>query len=142
MLRIRGVHFPDGQDEQEEQEEQEEMELVTSGSYFEKDGRRYIKYDEVQEDSEEVIRNLMKIEKDSLELTRRGMTNVHMVFEKDKKSESYYDTPFGRFLVGISATHLNVSEEADSLSVQVKYALEINSDYIADCSIQILANSK
>lgn len=136
MLRIRGVHFPDGQDEQEE------MELVTSGSYFEKDGRRYIKYDEVQEDSEEVIRNLLKIEKDSLELTRRGMTNVHMVFEKDKKSESYYDTPFGRFLVGISATHLNVSEEADSLSVQVKYALEINSDYIADCSIQILANSK
>ena len=56
MLRISGVHFPDGQ------EEKEEMELITSGSYFEKDGRRYIKYDEVQEDSNEVIRNLMKIE--------------------------------------------------------------------------------
>ena len=117
MLRISGVQFPDGE------ENSEEMEVITSGSYFEKDGRHYIKYDEVQEDSNEVIRNLLKIENGSLELTRRGMTNVHMVFEKDKKSESYYDTPFGRFLV-------------------VKYALEINSEYIADCSISICANSK
>lgn len=136
MLRISGVHFPDGQ------EEKEEMELITSGSYFEKDGRRYIKYDEIQEDSNEVIRNLMKIEENSLELTRRGMTNVHMVFEKDKKSESYYDTPFGQFLVGIAATHLDVREEQDVLNVQVTYALEINSDYVADCSIQIRATSK
>lgn len=79
MLRISGVQFPDGE------ENSEEMEVITSGSYFEKDGRHYIKYDEVQEDSNEVIRNLLKIENGSLELTRRGMTNVHMVFEKDKK---------------------------------------------------------
>lgn len=80
MLRISGVQFPDGE------ENSEEMEVITSGSYFEKDGRHYIKYDEVQEDSNEVIRNLLKIENGSLELTRRGMTNVHMVFEKDKKA--------------------------------------------------------
>ena len=129
MLRISGVQFPDGE------ENSEEMEVITSGSYFEKDGRHYIKYDEVQEDSNEVIRNLLKIENGSLELTRRG-------FEKAKKSESYYDTPFGRFLVGISATHLDVSEKEDSIDVQVKYALEINSEYIADCSISICANSK
>ena len=71
MLRISGVQFPDGE------ENSEEMEVITSGSYFEKDGRHYIKYDEVQEDSNEVIRNLLKIENGSLELTRRGMTNVH-----------------------------------------------------------------
>ena len=106
MLRISGVQFPDGE------ENSEEMEVITSGSYFEKDGRHYIKYDEVQEDSNEVIRNLLKIENGSLELTRRGMTNVHMVFEKD------------------------------IIDVQVKYALEINSEYIADCSISICANSK
>ena len=70
MLRISGVQFPDGE------ENSEEMEVITSGSYFEKDGRHYIKYDEVQEDSNEVIRNLLKIENGSLELTRRGMTNV------------------------------------------------------------------
>lgn len=116
-------------------------EVITSGSYFEKDGRHYIKYDEVQEDSNEVIRNLLKIENGSLELTRRGMTNVHMVFEKDKKSD-LITTPLGRFLVGISATHLDVSEKEDSIDVQVKYALEINSEYIADCSISICANSK
>ena len=80
MLRISGVQFPDGE------ENSEEMEVITSGSYFEKDGRHYIKYDEVQEDSNEVIRNLLKIENGSLELTRRGMTNVHMVFEKTKKA--------------------------------------------------------
>ena len=79
MLRISGVQFPDGE------ENSEEMEVITSGSYFEKDGRHYIKYDEVQEDSNEVIRNLLKIENGSLELTRRGMTNVHMVRKRQKK---------------------------------------------------------
>ena len=44
MLRISGVQFPDGE------ENSEEMEVITSGSYFEKDGRHYIKYDEVQEE--------------------------------------------------------------------------------------------
>ena len=32
MLRISGVQFPDGE------ENSEEMEVITSGSYFEKDG--------------------------------------------------------------------------------------------------------
>ena len=33
MLRISGVQFPDGE------ENREEMEVITSGSYFVKDGR-------------------------------------------------------------------------------------------------------
>lgn len=117
-------------------------EVITSGSYFEKDGRHYIKYDEVQEDSNEVIRNLLKIENGSLELTRRGMTNVHMVFEKDKKKRLITTPHLEDSWSGISATHLDVSEKEDSIDVQVKYALEINSEYIADCSISICANSK
>ena len=39
MLRISGVQFPDGE------ENSEEMEVITSGSYFEKDGRHYSRYD-------------------------------------------------------------------------------------------------
>ena len=88
------------------------------------------------------MRNLLKIEDNSLELTRRGFTSVHMVFEKDKKNESYYDTPFGSLLVGVSATHVNVQQEEDSLEVKVKYALEINYEFVADCSISIHASSR
>ena len=136
MLRISGVHFPDGQ------EEKEEMELVTSGSYFEKDGRRYIKYDEVQEDSNEVIRNLMKIEENSLELTRRGMTNVHMVFEENKKNITYYNTPFGNLFIGIDAEKIQVEESEENINVNVAYALEANYEHLADCRIQMNIKSK
>ena len=138
LLRISGVQFPGGAEEMD----QEQLEMITSGSYFEKNGKRYIRYDEVQEGQEDVVRNLLKIEDNSLELTRRGFTSVHMVFEKDKKNESYYDTPFGSLLVGVSATHVNVQQEEDSLEVKVKYALEINYEFVADCSISIHASSR
>lgn len=138
LLRISGVQFPGGIEEMDT----EELEVITSGSYYEKNGRRYIRYDEVQEGQEGVIRNLLKIDDNSLELTRRGLTGVHMVFEKNKKNESYYDTPFGSFLVGVSATHVSVQQSENSLEVKVRYALEINYEFVADCSINVLALSR
>ena len=113
LLRISGVQFPDGE--------------VNA---------------EVLEEAGGVVRNLLKINDDSMELTRRGAANVHMVFEKDKKNESYYDTPFGNLLVGVSATCVDIRENEDSLDVKVKYALEINYEFMTDCTISISAHSK
>ena len=103
MLRISGVQFPDGE------ENSEEMEVITSGSYFEKDGRHYIKYDEVQEDSNEVIRNLLKIENGSLELTRRGQTCIWC--SKKTKKANLITTPHLEDSWSGSPQHIWMSEK-------------------------------
>ena len=80
----------------------DEVEVVTSGKYLHKNGKHYISYEEVMEGMEGTIQNLIKLDADGMEVTKRGLTNVHMVFEKDKKNVTCYETPFGNLMVGIA----------------------------------------
>jgi len=137
LLTIKGMQFAEDMDE-------EQLEVVTSGKYYEKNGKHYIKYNEVVEGFEGTVRNLIKINANGgMEVTKRGvMTNVHMVFEENKKNMSYYDTPFGNLLVGIAATNIDVNTQQDQIDVKVDYALEVNHEYLVDCTIQMNIISK
>jgi len=136
ILTIKGLQFTGEMDE-------EQLEVVTSGRYYEKDGKHYIKYDEVMEGIDGTVKNLIKINENGIEVTKRGqLTNVHMVFEENKKNMTYYDTPYGNLLIGIAATNFNVNTQQDRIDIQVDYALEINYEYLVDCTIQMNIISK
>lgn len=130
LVSIKGLQFLEDSGE-------EEIEVITAGTYFQKDGRHYIKYDEVMEGCDGKIQNLIKINENSMEVTKRGLSNVHMVFEENKKNVTYYDTPFGNLLVGIAATGIHVNETQDKIDVKVDYALEVNYEHLADCTISM-----
>lgn len=118
-------------------QEEDEVEVITSGNYLQKDGTHYIRYEEVIEGMEGTIRNLIKLNGQSMEVTRKGITNTHMIFEKNKKNETYYNTPFGSLLVGISATSIDVKDESEQIDVTVQYALDVNYEHMADCTINM-----
>lgn len=124
------------------QEQEEVVEIVTHGSYLQKDGKHYIRYEEAVEGMEGTIQNLIKLDEHGMEVTKRGLTNVHMVFEKDKKNVTYYETPFGNLLVGIAATNVDVRSSEKNIDVTVKYALDINYEHMADCTINMNIKSK
>lgn len=77
-----------------------------------------------------------------MEVTKRGLSNVHMVFEENKKNVTYYDTPFGNLLVGIAATNIDLNESKDIIDVKVDYALEVNYEHLADCTISMNIQAK
>ena len=79
-------------------------------------------------------------QKDYMELTKKGIVNVHMVFEKNKKNVTYYHTPYGSLLIGIDAYRVDIAEEEDEIVVEVEYELEINNEHVADCHIRLKAN--
>lgn len=135
LLSIKGLQFLEDNNE-------DEIEVITTGTYFQKDGRHYIKYDEVMEGMDGKIQNLIKINDKSMEVTKRGLSNVHMVFEENKKNVTYYDTPFGNLLVGIAATNIDLNESKDIIDVKVDYALEVNYEHLADCSISMNIQAK
>lgn len=135
LLSIKGLQFLEDNNE-------DEIEVITTGTYFQKDGRHYIKYDEVMEGMDGKIQNLIKINDKSMEVTKKGLSNVHMVFEENKKNVTYYDTPFGNLLVGIAATNINLNESKDIIDVKVDYALEVNYEHLADCSISMNIQAK
>ena len=79
LVKISGLQFG------EEIEDDEPVEIITTGNYYKKNGKHYILYDEVQEGFDGVTKNVIKLNDDFMDVTKRGATNVHMMFEKNKK---------------------------------------------------------
>lgn len=135
LVSIQGLQFADGSDS-------ETVEVITSGDYYNKNGKHYIIYDEVMEGAPGTTKNIIKLGDEYLDITKRGETNVHMMFEKNKKNLTYYYTPFGSLLIGIDATKVAVKETEHDIHVTVDYALEVNYEHIADCTITMNVKSK
>lgn len=130
LVKISGLQF-------EEQEENEPVEIITTGNYYKKNGKHYILYDEVQEGCDDVTKSMIKVNDEFMDVTKRGTTNVHMMFEKNKKNMSYYNTPFGSLLVGINAKNVRVNETEEAIDIQVDYDLEVNYEHMAKCTINM-----
>lgn len=132
LLSITGLQFAPGQ-------ESDSLELINPGEHYFRNGKHYFLYDEVVEGFDQVTKNVIKIAPNYMELTKKGVTSAHMIFEKDKKNVTYYYTPYGSLLVGVDAHRVDVTEQEESMQVEVEYGLEMNYEHIADCHIKISA---
>jgi uncharacterized beta-barrel protein YwiB (DUF1934 family) len=136
LVSISGMHmdaFPDMTDE-----ENEAIEIVTPGNYYWKNGKHYIIYDEVMEGMPGTIKNKIKISgSDSVEILKTGLSNTHMVFEKNKKNLTYYQTPYGQMLIGVKTRKMEISVTEENIDVSVDYELDVNHEPLADCKIKV-----
>ena len=131
LVTISGLQFSPETDN-------ESVELITSGSYYKKNGKHYIIYDEVVEGVPGVIKNKIRItEGEKIEIMKNGVTNTHMIFEKDKINLTEYQTPYGEMLIGTQTNRMDVTVEESRIGVEVAYALDINQEKVADCNIVI-----
>lgn len=135
LLAIKGLQF-DGS------EEDTEIETVTSAEYYKKNDSHYVIYEEASEGFEETTRSMIRFREHSLDLMKKGLVNVHMVFEENKKNMTNYSTPFGDILIGIDARKVQLKEEDELIHVDVEYALEINYEHLADCKITMNIQAK
>ena len=116
----------------------EPIEVVTPASYYCKNGKHYVIYDEVVEGVSGTIKNKIKITgTDSVEIMKTGISNAHMVFEKNKKNLTYYQTPYGQMLVGVNTRSMEISVTDDNIGISVDYELDINHEPLADCKIKM-----
>lgn len=139
LLKISGIQFTADNDESNEPEP---VEIITPGEYYFKNGKHYILYDEFVEGFDSATKNVLKLKNDSLEITKRGVSNVHMVFEKHKKNMTCYSTPFGSMMMGIDAHSISIEESEGEIHAQVEYGLDVNYEHMADCTIQLSVQSK
>lgn len=135
IAAIRGLHFSleDGSDK---------IETITPAEYFYRGGCHYLMYEDLDEESGQTTKNLLKWKPHLAELTRKGMIDVHMVFEEQKKNVSCYTTPFGSVTVGIDTSKVDMNEEAEKITLSVDYALDINYEQFATCKIDVEISAK
>ena len=136
LIHVRGLHVLDGDGDQEP------IEMVVPGQYYYKNGSHYLRYEEIMEDFREPTINYIKMSPTGVEVRKKGLVNVHMVFEQGKKNMTYYTTPFGTIQMGIAATNLDLEESEENLNMKVDYALDMNEQHVADCYLAIQAQPK
>ena len=140
LVSISGLHTDVMQ---EAEEENEAIEVVNPANYYFRNGKHYIVYDEPVEGVSGTIKNKLKITEDQVvEIMKSGVSNAHMIFEKNKKNVSYYYTPFGSLLIGIDAKHVKVAETEENINVTVNYDLEVNYEFLANCNITVNIKSR
>lgn len=137
IVSVRGLQIVSG-----EEESGEPLELVTVGEYYFRNGSHYIFYDESYEGFSEVTKNVIKIKNGVLEVRKKGVVNVDMIFEPDKKNISFYTTPFGRMEMGIATTDIDLQLYPERIVANIEYALELNQGYVADCELNLDVRSR
>ena len=135
LVRISGLQSEISGDESEENAP---LEVVTPASYFLKNGKHYVLFDEFVEGTPGVTKNKIKISgNDCVEIIKTGITNAHMVFERKKKNVTYYQTPFGQILVGLNTRDMDVKVTDRNIDVRVDYEMDVNYEPLADCTVKV-----
>lgn len=132
LISVAGLQY--------EMDQNEPLEIISPGEYFLKNGNHYVFYEELTENDDSgggISKNRLKISPDYIELVKKGYNNTTMVFEKNKTTMSYYQTPFGNLLVGIHTTSIFIDEQEAGILVSINYGLDINYNHVSDCNIII-----
>ena len=64
---------------------EDEVEVIIPGKYYKRGDMHYIQYDEVSEGMEGTTKNLIKLKENCMEVTKKGLTNTHMVLRSRRK---------------------------------------------------------
>lgn len=135
FITIKGVHTVDG--------DSDETELIIPGTYYYRDGKHFICYEEANEQTGEISKCLMKIGSTSIEMIKRGSHATHIVFEKDKKYYTNMKTEMGIFSMAMDTKEVYVqgTKEDRTIEATICYGLEMNEQKVSDCQVKIVVSS-
>ena len=122
--------------------ESDTVEVISPGEYYYRNDKHFVVYEEAIDGKTETVKNMVKLSKDCVEVTKKGSARIHMIFEKNKKNISYYYTPFGNLQIGIDTQIIELDESDENIRAKVDYALEINSEHVSNCHIVIDVKEK
>ena len=122
-------------------EEQDGIEVVSVGEMYERDGFVCLTYDEVVDEEEtgvvQVVKNMIKINEEQVEVIKKGPTQSHMVFVPEETTYTYYSTPFGEMEISIFTDEIEKISRDNGFSLSMQYQLEMNQTFIANSSVNI-----
>ena len=130
LIKIKGTQFQDN--------EPEVTELITTGSCYDKNGKTYILYEEVSDESMRTTKNTIKLYDNKAELIRRGESSVNITFEAGVKWDSYYMTPMGNLKMTFHTKSISINTDIEGcISVIIKYEILADCRTVADYLMEI-----
>jgi uncharacterized beta-barrel protein YwiB (DUF1934 family) len=87
LVSVAGLQF--------EVDQEAPIEVITAGEYYFKNEKHFILFEEILEGHDGITKNTVKVSEKQIDIMKRGISNVHMIFEENQKNMTYYNTPFG-----------------------------------------------
>lgn len=97
--------------------------VTAQAEYYTRDKAHYILYDEILKNTDDVVKNYIKLKGSLLELTRKGAVNTRMVFQPGQEHMTLYSTPYGTLPLGILTETLESDFQEDMLQIHASYTL-------------------
>lgn len=117
--------------------EEATVELTVPGQYSQVGRHHFLVYEEVDEESRQTTRNLVKFREGFMEVTKSGMIKTHMLFEDGKEFLTPYRTPFGEILAEFHTSSVIIHTTEKGLTADAVYTLGMNGSFVADCRLHI-----
>lgn len=135
MVRVTGMQF--GQDIADGEDT---IESMMPGSCRKIGEFYYIKYEELQEGFTQKTDVLLKARPGLLEMTKKGLINVHMIIEAGETHQTNYTTPFGNLLFTLRGKNVAVSEDETGIQLRARYSMDVNCEYLSENDIRVNVN--
>lgn len=119
VITIKGMQTYDDDDNTD-------IEMMVEGDFTFEDGKYFIDYEETEATGMEGTSTTIEIDSDYVSLTRSGAVATTLLFIKDRQTTSYYETPYGTMMMGITTEDVNADLTPDGGKVSVKYSMSMN----------------
>ncbi len=133
LITIVGTQFDMGE---------EAIELKTLGTYYLKNGKHYLLFDEQPEDNGPITKNIVKMTEEHFEMTKKGGSNSFMQFRPGQQTSTIYCTPVGDIQMDVLTHDMSLIETAEEISANVKYALSINAQFVSECEVKVKVQAR
>ncbi len=122
-LKITGKQFSGNEPE-------EKMEFVTDGKMYEKNGSRYIIYEESEFSGFPGCKTALKFTGESIRMKRIGQNvgmGMEFIFEEGKRFSSEYRTPYGNFdMEVLTKSLIGRLDDEGTGEVSIDYQVSLN----------------
>ncbi len=122
--------------------EADKFELETLGSFYEKNGKYYIVYEETELTGFKNTTTTVKIGEDSVLLMRHGGVESRMEFVLNKKRLCNYNTPYGAIPVATELSEFSHSLWEKGGKAKIRYCLDFNNEKFAVNTLDITVEMK
>ena len=103
-----------------------DISLMTEADFEYQNGAYFIDYEESELTGLEGTSTSIEIGDNYVSLQRSGTINTNMLFMKDRRTSSYYSTPYGDMQIDVFTDYLNIDVTPNGGKINVDYFIDIN----------------
>lgn len=118
-------------------DEPSDVGIDVNGTYYYKDGRHYVCFEENFQNGSENSHSILKMRPDMIELIRRGHGATHLYFETGKLNHTYYSTIMGKLFIGVDTSCIDLQVTDKVIKARIEYELIMDEIKALDCIVEI-----